>query len=186
MTTSQLDDAFDAYLAGRPVPAEVAAIAEFADSVRAMSARPGRPSAGLAELLTTGLLPGAAAPSAAPVPPPRKAATAAPGRRTRRSRMFTVLAAAVAKFASVGAVPQATAGVGVALVTVGSAGAAGVLPAPLQDGVATTIEAVTPFNLPHSADEPVVEEPVVDEPVVDEPVVDQPVEDEPEIGRAHV
>ena len=174
MTTSQLDDAFDAYLAGRPVPGDAAPLVSFADSVREMSARPGRPSAALAELLATGLLTGAADPSAAPVPPRREAATALPGRHTRRSRMFTVLAAAVAKFASAGTVAHATAGVGVALVTVSSAGAAGVLPASLQDGVATTIESVTPFDLPDSTDEAVVQETVVEEPAVEETVVEEP------------
>ncbi|TQN35674.1 hypothetical protein FHU33_4902 [Blastococcus colisei] len=154
MTTSQLDDAFEAYLAGRLVPAEAAPLALFADSVREMSARPGRPSAGLAELLVTGLLTGSVDGSTEPAPTARgAAATALPGRSRRRSRMFTVLAAGLAKFASAGAVAHATAGVGVALAGVTSAGAAGVLPAPIQDGVATTIEAVTPFELPDSADD---------------------------------
>ena len=192
MTTSQLDDAFDAYLAGRPVPDEAAPLVEFADAVREMSSRPGRPSAGLVELLATGLLTGAADVPAAPVPPLREAATALPARRTGRSRMFTVLAAAIAKFASAGAVAHATAGVGVALVTVSSAGAAGVLPSSVQDGVATTIEAVTPFDFPDSTDEiveePVVEEPVAEEPVteetdVDEPVVEEPVTEETDVEK---
>ncbi|MDP5184729.1 hypothetical protein QOZ88_19005 [Blastococcus sp. BMG 814] len=151
MTTSQLDEAFEAYLAGRPVPAEEASLMAFADSVREMSSRPARPNAALAELLTTGLLTVPAL--AETVPTARGAAsTALPGRPRRRNRMFTVLAAAVAKFASAGAVAQASAGLGAALVGVSTAGVAGVLPAPVQDGVATTIEAVTPFDLPDSTD----------------------------------
>lgn len=83
--------------------------------------------------------------------------------------MFTILAAGLAKFASAGAVAHATAGVGIALAGVTSAGAAGVLPGPLQDGVATTIEAVTPFELPNSGDAQASLPELADVPEVDEP-----------------
>ena len=63
------------------------------------------------------------------------------------------LAALAAKVASASTVAQATAGLGIAVAGVTGAGAAGVLPGPLQDGVATTVEAVTPFDLPHSVDD---------------------------------
>jgi hypothetical protein len=63
------------------------------------------------------------------------------------------LAALAAKIASASTVAQATAGLGIAVAGVTGAGAAGVLPGPLQDGVATTVEAVTPFDLPHSVDD---------------------------------
>src|SRR4051794_9876181 len=63
------------------------------------------------------------------------------------------LAALAAKVASASTVAQATAGLGIAVAGVTGAGAAGVLPGPVQDGVATTVEAVTPFDLPHSVDD---------------------------------
>ena len=63
------------------------------------------------------------------------------------------LAALAAKVASASTVAQATAGLGIAVAGLTGAGAAGVLPGPLQDGVATTVEAVTPFGLPHSVDD---------------------------------
>jgi hypothetical protein len=63
------------------------------------------------------------------------------------------LAALAAKIASASTVAQATAGLGIAVAGVTGAGAAGVLPGPLQDGVATTVEAVTPFDLPRSVDD---------------------------------
>jgi|SRR3954447_4714572 hypothetical protein len=63
------------------------------------------------------------------------------------------LAALAAKIASASTIAQATAGLGIAVAGVTGAGAAGVLPGPLQDGVAATVEAVTPFDLPHTADD---------------------------------
>ncbi|MDK3255003.1 hypothetical protein [Blastococcus capsensis] len=171
MTTSQLDDAFEAYLAGRPVPVQAASLAQFADSVREMSSRSGRPSAGLAELLASGLLTDSVDASAESAPTARGAAQPAlPGRSRRRPRMFTILAAAAAKFGAAGAVAQAAAGLGFAAAGVTSAGAFGVLPGPVQDGVATTIEAVTPFDLPDSTDEQSAEEaaPLSEDPATDE------------------
>lgn len=61
------------------------------------------------------------------------------------------IAALVAKVASASTVAQATAGLGIAVAGVTGAGAAGVLPGPVQDTVAGAVEAVTPFELPHSA-----------------------------------
>jgi hypothetical protein len=67
--------------------------------------------------------------------------------------MLGFLAAGAAKFASAGAVAQAATGLGIALASVTGAGAAGVLPAGVQDHVSGVLEAVTPFDLPGS-DEP--------------------------------
>jgi hypothetical protein len=64
--------------------------------------------------------------------------------------LFEGIAALLAKVASASAVAQATAGLGIAVVGVTGAGAAGVLPGALQDGVADAVEAVSPFELPHS------------------------------------
>lgn len=63
------------------------------------------------------------------------------------------IAALVAKVASASTIAQATAGLGIAVAGVTGAGAAGVLPGPVQDTVAGAVEAVTPFELPHSADD---------------------------------
>jgi hypothetical protein len=67
--------------------------------------------------------------------------------------LFESIAAVVVKIASASTVAQATAGLGIAVAGVTGAGAAGILPGPVQDGVATTVEAVTPFDLPHSVDD---------------------------------
>ncbi|WP_116449659.1 hypothetical protein [Blastococcus litoris] len=129
-----VEDAFEAYLAGRPVPDEGAALATFAGAVRATATRPGRPNAALAELLATGLLADQPSPSA------RTART----RRRRRSAMF--FPALFAKLLSAGAVAQAAAGTGVVLV-VATAGATGVLGDDVQDTVASVVETITPLDI---------------------------------------
>jgi hypothetical protein len=162
MTTDQLDDAFESFLAGRPVPTEAAGLVAFAEAVREISTLPGRPGPQLAELLTTGLLtdPVDLSTESAPTAPgPTHAA--APGHPRRRRTMIGILAAAAAKFASAGAVAQASTGVGLALVSVTGAGAVGALPGPVQDSVAGVIESVTPFDLPDSADIPALPEQAV-------------------------
>src|SRR5688572_17191409 len=112
MTSDSFDEAFERLLAGCPVPAEAALLVAFTDGVRADATSPGRPSPQLAQLLADGL------PTAAPRPTRRR------GRRAR----IGLLVAAVAKFASIGAVAQAATGVGIVLAGVTGAGAAGVLP----------------------------------------------------------
>ena len=62
------------------------------------------------------------------------------------------LAVLAAKITSASTVVQATAGLGIAVAGVTGAGAAGVLPGALQDGVAGAVQAVSPFDLPDSAD----------------------------------
>jgi hypothetical protein len=116
-----VEEAFEAYLAGRPVADAGAGVASFAAAVRATATEPGRPNAALAELLATGLLVDQSAPS------PRTA----PSRRRRRLAM--IFPALLAKLLSAGAVAQAATGAGVAVVIVTSAGAAGVLPDPVQE-----------------------------------------------------
>jgi uncharacterized membrane protein YgcG len=185
---SVVEDAFEALLAGRPVPEGAAGLAAFTEAVRASATRPGRPSAALAELLTTGLLTDQSSPSARTAP----SAGAPPSRRDARTRnrrrfamIFPVL---LAKLLSAGAVAQAAAGAGIVVVAVTGAGVAGVLPDPLQDTVATAVETVTPLELTDddeivpedgsTGEEPLPETtPVVEEPT-DEDVVDElPAED---------
>jgi hypothetical protein len=138
---SAAEEAFEAYLAGRPVPEEAAdtfqGVAAFAGAVRATAIEPGRPNAALAELLATGLL------VDQPLPSARTA------KRRRRSAMF-FFPALVAKILSAGAIAQAATGAGIVVVAVTGAGVAGVLPGPVQSTVATVVESVTPFELPHS------------------------------------
>jgi hypothetical protein len=153
MTGDQLDEAFERFLAGRPVPSGGAAVVVFAEEVRQVAAQPGRPSAQLAELLATGLLTDLAdtsAGSVAAVPVP--AAQRAVGRpRRRRRKMIGFLTAGLLKFASAGAIAQAATGVTVAVVGVTGAGAAGVLPGPVQSAVAGAVEFLTPLEFPGSA-----------------------------------
>jgi hypothetical protein len=173
-----VEDAFEAYLAGRPVPEEAAGLAAFAGAVRATSTQPGRPSAALADLLATGLLTDQPSPSTRAA----RSAGSPPSRgnsRIRRRRRFTMIfPALLAKFLSAGALAQAATGAGVVLVTVTGAGAAGVLPAPVQDGFASVVATVTPLEAPTSEEDP-VEEPTVEAPVAEEPTVEAPVAEEP-------
>lgn len=162
MTTNQLDDAFESFLAGRPVPAEAADLVAFVETVREISTLPGRPCPRLAEILATGLLPDPVSALTGSVPmSPGSAHTAVAGQPRRRRTMIGIFAAAAAKFASAGAVAQASTGVGLALVSVTGAGAVGALPGPVQDSVAGVIESVTPFDLPDSADLPALPEQAV-------------------------
>ena len=72
---SAVEDAFEALLAGRPVPAEAALLAAFTDAVRADAKNPGRPSPQLAQLLVGGLpSAGSAGPVAAGPSPIRPSA----------------------------------------------------------------------------------------------------------------
>ena len=169
-----VEDAFEAYLAGRPVLDEGAALASFGEAVRGTATQPGRPSAALAELLATGLL------SDQPTPSTRTATSAGtpprgPSRNRNRRRATMILPVLLAKFLSAGAVAQAATGAGVLLVVVTGAGAAGVLPDPLQSTVAAAVETVTPFELSEDEEPAPVEEPTVGEPVVDEPPADEEV-----------
>ncbi len=66
--------------------------------------------------------------------------------------MSALLATAAAKLLSLSVGTQAAAGLSIALASVTAAGAAGVLPDVAQDRVAGVIEAVTPYDVPDSAD----------------------------------
>jgi len=141
-----VEDAFEAYLAGRAVPDGGAALASFAGAVRATATQPGRPNAALAELLAIGLLADQPSPSTRTA----RSVGAPPSRGTRnrnRRRFAMIFPALLAKFLSAGAVAQATAGAGAVVVVVTGAGVVGVLPDPVQGAVATAIETVTPLDL---------------------------------------
>lgn len=126
-----VEEAFEALLAGRPVPEDEAGptvgLVAFTDAVRASATAPGRPHAALAELLATGLTIDRSRPS------PRTATQ-------RRRRMF--IPALIAKFLSAGAVAQAATGAGIVLVAFTGAGTAGALPDGVQHGFATVANEV--------------------------------------------
>jgi hypothetical protein len=130
-----VEDAFEAYLAGRPVPAEAADLAVFAGAVRTTATAPGRPNAALAELLATGLLPDQSSPSTRTA----RSAGAPPSRgtsRTRNRRRFAMIfPALLAKLLSAGAVAQAATGAGIVVVVATGAGATGVLGDDVQETV---------------------------------------------------
>jgi hypothetical protein len=183
-----VEDAFEAYLAGRAVSGAAAnsfpGLAAFSEAVRATATQPGRPNAALAELLVTGLLTDQSSPSTATArsagsPPERRPARV---RIRRRTAMF--FPALLAKLLSAGAIAQACTGAGVAVVLVTGAGAVGALPDPVQNTVSSVVGAVTPFDLPSGegtdGDEPAIDEPVVEEPTAEEPAVEEPAVEEPE------
>jgi hypothetical protein len=167
MTTAADDSAdeaaFEAFLAGRPVPAEAdggsSAVLAFAGAVRATATLPGRPSAGLAELLATGLLTDQSSPSIRTAPSAGSSPRRSRVRRRRRLAMF--FPALLAKFLSAGAVAQAASGAGIVLVAFTGAGVAGVLPGPVQDtfsSVVSTETAADETTVPEDADGTVTEE----------------------------
>jgi hypothetical protein len=162
-----VEDAFEALLAGRPVPEEAAGLAAFTAAVRTTATSPGRPNAALADLLATGLLVDQTRPSARTATSP--GATRPRARNRRRFAMF--FPALLAKFLSAGAVAQAATGATVVVVAFAGAGAAGVLPGPVQDTFTSIVSDET---------EAPVEEPPVDE-VADEeaPAEEAPLEEAP-------
>jgi hypothetical protein len=174
-----VENAFEAYLAGRSVSDEPAdsfeSVAVFAEAVRATATQPGRPNAALAELLALGLLADRSSPSVRTAPSAGAPPSRGRVRGRNRRRLAMLFPALLAKLLSAGAVAQAATGAGIAVVVVTGAGVAGVLPDPIQETVATAVETVTPFELP--ADEDTTEEPV-DETTVEEPVTDETVVEE--------
>lgn len=188
MTTAADDSAdetaFEAFLAGRPVPAEAdggSPVAAFAGAVRTTATLPGRPNAALAELLASGLLTDQSSPSPRTAP---SAGTSPRRARVRRRRFAMFLPALLAKFLSAGAVAQAASGVGIALVAFTGAGATGML----GDDVQTTLTSVvgttdetsgevgTPTATPTATETetPPAETPAVATPAVASPAVAAP------------
>jgi hypothetical protein len=150
MTTAAGDDAveqaFEAWLAGRPVPSAEHRLGVFADAVRASATAPGRPSAALADLLATGLLTDQSSPSAATA----RSARRTPG-RGRRRRLRMLGPALFAKFLSAGLAAKAATVAGVVVVGFGTAGFTGALPTHVQHSFATLVDSSTPFHAPDPA-----------------------------------
>jgi hypothetical protein len=147
MTTAADDtsaeDAFEAVLAGRPVSEGAAGLAAFAEAVRATATVPGRPNAALAELLATGRLTDQSSPSARTAQSAGRSPQPRRSRVRRRRRFAMIFPALLAKFLSAGAVAQAASGAGVALVAFTGAGAAGVLPDPIQETFSSVVSSET-------------------------------------------
>ena len=121
--------AFEAALAGRPVPDGASGVAAFTDAVRAEGTAPGRPNAALADLLATGLLTTHQEPSPG---------TAGHSARTSRKRPRMLLSTLVAKIIGAGALAKAAAGTGVVVVALAGATTAGVVTP--QDPTTSVVE----------------------------------------------
>lgn len=188
--TTAADDAtdeiaFEAFLAGRPVPPEAdgssPAVATFAGAVRATANLPGRPNAALAELLARGLLTDQSSPSARTAPStgrsPRRS-------RVRRRRFAMFFPALLAKFLSAGAMAQAASGVGIAVVAFTGAGATGLLGNDVQTTLTSVVGAAgetsgvsTPVSSSPATgtdETPAVETPAVETPAVVTPAAVTP------------
>ncbi len=151
MTNDCLDDALDRFLAGRPVPAEAAFLETFANAVHAVASHTGRPNRWLEELLAAGL---AAGPDNAVMRVIPVSDSDQPSRQRRRRRtVLGSLAAAAPAFVSARTVAQAATGLSIVIVIASAtgAGAAGVLPHPIQGQMSAVLEAVMPFDLPDDA-----------------------------------
>jgi uncharacterized membrane protein YgcG len=133
MTTAaddaSVEEAFEAFLAGRPVPEQGASLVAFAGAVRSSASAPGRPNAALADLLANGLL----------TDQPGTSERTAPRTRRRLAMFFPAL---IAKIAAAGAIAQAAAGAGIVVVAFTGAGVAGALPDSVQHGFATVASTV--------------------------------------------
>jgi hypothetical protein len=171
MTTAADDAAdeiaFEAFLAGRPVPTEVdgssPAVATFAGAVRATATLPGRPNAALAELLATGLLTDQSSPSIRTAP----SAGRTPRRsRVRRRRFAMFFPALFAKLLAAGAVAQAATGAGVAVVVVTAAGATGVLGDGVQHSISSVVSTSSDEVAPQDDAAPIGQDPAVTDPGV--------------------
>jgi hypothetical protein len=143
--------AFEACLAGRPVPDGAAGLAAFTDAVRASATEPGRPNAALAELLATGLL--------VPTQEPSRGTAGRPA-RTSRKRPQMLISTLVAKFAAAGAVAKAAAGTGVVVVAL--------------TGTATTVALTTPEE-----PTPVIESTTTEIPATEIPATEAPATETP-------
>jgi hypothetical protein len=182
---SAVEDAFEAILAGRPVPERAAGLAAFTGAVRASATTPGRPNAALAELLATGLLTDQSSPSVRTATSAGSAPERCPSRVRTRRRPAMIFTALIAKFLSAGAVAQAATGATVAVVAFTGVGAVGALPDPVQDTFATVVSEITPIEPPTSGeateettDELVPEETVAEEAETPEEVAEVPADAE--------
>ncbi len=127
------DDAIDALLAGTTPDAGSRALAGFVDGMRAAAEAVPTPSPALAAAIAAGGISTPVAPS---------------------SKWKQVSMKIQAALAGMGLAGKIALGVGVAAAATTGAGAAGVLPSPVQHAMARAVDAVSPFSIPdpeHSA-----------------------------------
>ena len=149
MFRNPLDDAaIEAFFTGQPADEELAPLAGLVEDLRSMTSGPAPvPSMQLAKMLAEGFSTAngdllATAESNVPGPAPQAAGLP----KWRKKKMIiTELLAGLSVAAKAGF------GITAAAAAVTAGGAAGVLPGPAQHGVATTVEAVTPFSFPDKA-----------------------------------
>jgi hypothetical protein len=138
-----VEEAFEAYLAGRPVPGDagdsIHAVTAFSEAVRASATGPGRPNAALAELLATGLLADQPSPSIRAARSAGSPSSRGASRIRRRRRFAMFFPALLTKILSAGAVAQAATGAGIVLVVATGAGATGVLGEDVQETVSSVV-----------------------------------------------
>jgi hypothetical protein len=185
MTTAaddrSVEDAFEAILAGRAAPEGAAGLAAFTEAVRTTATSPGRPNAALADLLANGLLVDQSSPSARTA----RSAGTSPSRGSRsriRRRTAMFFPALLAKLLSAGALAQAATGATVVVVAFAGAGAAGVLPGPVQDTFTSIVSDESeeiPAEEPPVAEAPVEEPPAEEAPVEEVPAEEAPIEEAP-------
>ncbi len=149
---NRLDDrAADALFSGRVPPGreDLADVAGFAEALRSAASEAPEPSPDLAAILASGL---STDKGDLPAMAGSNVQGPAPQAGLPKWRIKKMLEIALAKLASLGL--AAKIGVASAAVVAGTAGAGagGLLPGAVQDAVAGTVEAVTPFDLPDSGD----------------------------------
>jgi hypothetical protein len=132
------DGAIDAILAGHPRADDFAVLGSFVEDVRSAAEAVPAPSPALAAALASGISPQATA----PMPKWRKAKMKIKG--------FVAGLSVAGKLAL---------GAGVACAATTGAGAAGVLPGPVQHAFAKTVSSVTPFDAPGGDEHDVAEPP---------------------------
>lgn len=151
-TPRPIDDATaETLLAGRPVDAPLQPLARAVRAYREVAHRPVQPTGELAARMATGAFSSTAGPDTAPanqVNGHGPVTAAIPRWRRAQMAIMTGLAAATAKIAGMSVAAKATAGLTIAAASMGTAGAAGVLPEPVQDRFDTVVETVTPDATP--------------------------------------
>jgi hypothetical protein len=139
-------DTAEGLLAGRAVADDLEPLVLVVHAYRDASRRPVPPSRELAARMAAGAFGGTTARRRpADEIPNHRGLPAAATWRWRRARMAVLsgLATAAAKLATLSTAAKVGAGVTVALVGIGTAGAAGALPEPAQDRFDTVVESVT-------------------------------------------
>jgi hypothetical protein len=145
------DEAIEALTLGDEVVAELAALAVFAEHVRAVGDGPApQPSLALQSLISAHVSAVARADRARRVTPPALEmlpGSVASSRRAAQQRLSSI----AGKVAGLGVAAKVALGVSIATAGVAGAGAAGVLPGGADRAVRDAIEAVTPLELPGRA-----------------------------------